>query len=347
MNIKNILKNTTAYLLNLFLTPAGFYFLKDVQLFWIYVPLSILYGTFISILAFIFFYFFSGIVSLVLLVVFIVFWNVLLFYFTWKSTKREKPIGKSVFPRAFWFIPCMFLLIFISRMLITLFVGNQFAALKFTPFKVMTPNLMLGDYVFFTGIYDKDQIRRGDIITYKKDPNEAFGKEYVMRVIGLPGEKIAVRNENGPYGYVEKIFIDEKLVKQAFLQEVFDADQDASGQNAKYLYEENLSQIKYNILESEDYFNSNFMYVDIKLKEDEYYVMVDNRDRFSDSRNFGPIRKDQISGKFMFTVLSYKISEETSQECGETGSIICAIRRNLHNFFFEKFRWNYLGFDNR
>ena len=40
--------------------------------------------------------------------------------------------------------------------------------------------------------------------------------------------------------------------------------------------------------------------IQVKLNEDEYWIMGDNRDNSIDSRNFGAIKKEYIYGKVIF-----------------------------------------------
>ena len=44
----------------------------------------------------------------------------------------------------------------------------------------------------------------------------------------------------------------------------------------------------------------------IKLKEDEYFIMGDNRGDSTDSRNFGPVKKSDIVGKVMFDLFFWR-----------------------------------------
>lgn len=39
----------------------------------------------------------------------------------------------------------------------------------------------------------------------------------------------------------------------------------------------------------------------INLRDNEYYVLGDNKEKSTDSRNFGPIKKSSITGKYWFS----------------------------------------------
>jgi len=110
-------------------------------------------------------------------------------------------------------------------------------------------------------------VERGDIVTANM-VNEEDGKTYsvVKRVIGLPGETIECRDE--------KVCINGKeLDESKYLDESF----------AKEWYNTN------------GYFNDSFG--PVTLKEDEYFLMGDNRPISMDSRETGPVKKEDILAK--------------------------------------------------
>ena len=110
-------------------------------------------------------------------------------------------------------------------------------------------------------------VERGDIVTANM-VNEEDGKTYsvVKRVIGLPGETIECRDE--------KVCINGKeLDESQYLDESF----------AKEWYNTN------------GYFNDSFG--PVTLKEDEYFLMGDNRPISMDSREPGPVKKEDILAK--------------------------------------------------
>ena len=110
-------------------------------------------------------------------------------------------------------------------------------------------------------------VERGDIVTANM-VNEEDGKTYsvVKRVIGLPGETIECRDE--------KVCINGKeLDESQYLDESF----------AKEWYNTNC------------YFNDSFG--PVTLKEDEYFLMGDNRPISMDSRETGPVKKEDILAK--------------------------------------------------
>lgn len=118
-------------------------------------------------------------------------------------------------------------------------------------------------------------VERGDIVTANM-VNEEDGKTYsvVKRVIGLPGETIECRDE--------KVCINGKeLDESQYLDESF----------AKEWYNTN------------GYFNDSFG--PVTLKEDEYFLMGDNRPISMDSRETGPVKKEDILAKDVMVLFPF------------------------------------------
>ncbi|EKE16099.1 MAG: hypothetical protein ACD_11C00030G0007 [uncultured bacterium] len=117
------------------------------------------------------------------------------------------------------------------------------------------------DINFFTVDVFKD-LERGDVVVfrYPKNPQQFF----VKRIIGLPGEKVEVDD-----GKV-KIYNKENL-------EGFILDEN------EYL--------------PADIFTKGAVAED--LKDDEYFVMGDNRAYSHDSRAWGPVKKSEVIGKVL------------------------------------------------
>ncbi len=120
----------------------------------------------------------------------------------------------------------------------------------------MLPLLSSGDVVLMNRlIYDFGKPERMDVIVFKRDDNKAN----VKRVIGIPGDKVQIRD-----GHL--YLNDEKMELEDGLGQVTLAGL------AEY---------------------------PIELQEDEYFLLGDNRDSSEDSRfaNIGNVREDQILGK--------------------------------------------------
>jgi len=135
----------------------------------------------------------------------------------------------------------------------------------FQPFIVkgmsMSPTLQNGDYLIVDELtYRFRDPARGEVVVfhYPNDPSERF----VKRIIGLPGERIVIRN-----GRIE----------------IFEPDGTMRTLNES-IY---LSNIPSN-------WPGN---MEVTLGEDEYFVLGDNRFHSFDSRNWGPVSKKQIIGR--------------------------------------------------
>jgi len=148
--------------------------------------------------------------------------------------------------------------------IITLLIALPLRMYIVEPFSVkgnsMNPGLGNKDYLLIQKI-DK-RIKRGDIIVYK-NPNDK-DQYFIQRVIGLPNEKIEIKNN--------KIKIYNK--------------EHANGKD--------LDENEYLPANTETKSEAK---ADFVLGEDQYFVLADNRGEGLDSRKHGPISKDLIIGK--------------------------------------------------
>lgn len=132
----------------------------------------------------------------------------------------------------------------------------------------MNPALVTGDRGFSNALaLAVEGVDRGDIVTARM-VNDEDGKTYsvIKRVIGLPDETIECKEET--------IYINGQPLDES---DYLDVDY------AKEWYETN------------GYFNYDFG--PVTLKEDEYFLMGDNRPISKDSRDVGPIKKSDLLAK--------------------------------------------------
>ena len=138
----------------------------------------------------------------------------------------------------------------------------------FQPFLVrgfsMEPNFQQNDYLFIDELTHKFQEpKRGETIIFK--PPERSSAPFIKRVIGLPGEEIEIKDGQ---------IIITKNGEQQILDE------------SSYLPQNT-------------YTSGNLK---ISLKENEYFVLGDNRLNSSDSRVFGPLPRENIIGRVFLRV---------------------------------------------
>jgi len=129
----------------------------------------------------------------------------------------------------------------------------------------MEPNFHDNEYLVIDEISYRFGIpERGDVIVFRYpfDPQEFF----IKRVIGLPGESVQIRNGD-IYVYNEESPDGFKL-------------------DETYLYE-NLK-------------TTSLTEAKVVVKDDEYYVLGDNRIASKDSRVFGPVNKSFVIGRVFF-----------------------------------------------
>jgi len=106
--------------------------------------------------------------------------------------------------------------------------------------------------------------QRGDIIILR--PPTDNSKDFIKRVIALPGEKLLIRNS---VVYINGRRLDEPYLPEAWTTFNNWPQNGADGQ---------------------------------VMRPNEYFVMGDNRNRSQDSRIFGPIGRDRIDGRAWFRI---------------------------------------------
>ena len=188
-------------------------------------------------------------------------------------TKRKKPLWREYLEAI---VIALFLALFIRA-----FVVQAFSI----PSGSMLETLQIGDYLlvnkFAYGIRNPftNQVlipvgepQRGDIVVfiYPKDPT----KDFIKRVIGLPGDKIKIINKN--------LYINDKLIEipQANFKDYHIIDQNDHWISANG---------------SEGSRRDNFG--PFTVPPAQLFVMGDNRDHSYDSRFWGTVPIDNVRGK--------------------------------------------------
>lgn len=160
---------------------------------------------------------------------------------------------------------------------------------------------------FFTGqakrFGEMDFPRRGDVISFHYERDSS--RWYIKRVVGLPGDHVALREG--------RLFINDKAVSRKKLNPEENAHAYESlrkieslenGENA-LLFEESLPGMKdsYRILMRPD--SKRFLeMLEKKVPEKHFFVLGDNRNAMVDSRLFGMVPIENVTGKARLVFLS-------------------------------------------
>jgi signal peptidase I len=220
-----------------------------------------------------------------------------------------------------------------TGLFIIAFMAQAFAI----PSSSMENTLLVGDHVLVNriqfapatswarSVIPYDQIRRGDIVVFLSP--QTPGLHVVKRVIGVPGDRIHLRN-GIVYRNGEKL--DEPYV-------LHDPD------NTFYAYRDNFPAVR------PPTFDPNIWDVwrvklpsyiegeDIVVPPDSYFGMGDHRSVSLDSRYWGFIPRQNIIGRPMFIYWSFEASEEQYMETSLRGRVGFLAHSIIH--FFDETRW--------
>jgi len=152
-------------------------------------------------------------------------------------------------------------------------------------------------------------IRRGDIVVFKY-PEEP-DRDFIKRVIGLPGETVELRNK--------KVYINGKPIDEPYVHFLTPPSSD---------YQEVTSS------------DVRERYGPVTVPDDRYFVMGDNRDNSQDSRYWGYLPRSYVKGKALLIYWSYESGREDYMDDGLWASAKRLASVGMH--FFTKTRWERL-----
>ena len=184
----------------------------------------------------------------------------------------------------------------------------------FQPFNIpsgsMKPGLLVGDYIFvskysygysrysfpygpnlFSGRIWESSPQRGDVVVFKY-PNDT-SKDYIKRVIGLPGDKVQLQNS--------VVMINGQPVKR--MQSGTFTDE-GSGASVPIFVETQASGVSYNTIDIQRG-NPADSTREFHVPEGHYFFLGDNRDNSADSRfDVGFVPAENLVGKAQVIFLS-------------------------------------------
>lgn len=177
-----------------------------------------------------------------------------------------------------------------AAMLSTPFFINKMDMLGIMTFRIPTssnePTIHVNDYlVSDLNYYETNSVNYGDFVTYKI----ANGETWVYRVVGLPLDTLSVVDN--------VVSINHKLCKTSFIREIkadefsvieFEEVLPNGHKHHSYKFSEPIYEVKNNVS-------------DTVVPLNHYYLMGDNRDNAADSRFYGFISKEQITGRIVYS----------------------------------------------
>ena len=206
----------------------------------------------------------------------------------------------------------------LKSIFIAIFIALLIRSFIFEPFNIpsgsMKPNLLVGDFIFVSKysygfskhslpfsiplIPDKifsNTPERGDVVVFKTPENNRT--DYIKRVIGLPGDKIEIKNGI--------IFINGSEILRKKLNDFIDTDNDTNNKRVR-MYNEYFFNKEINILDITDNGIADNTQL-FNVPKNHFFVMGDNRDNSQDSRfisTVGFIPYNNLVGKAQFIFFS-------------------------------------------
>lgn len=152
---------------------------------------------------------------------------------------------------------------FIQTLVVFAVIGTIIYLFIAQPHKVsgssMFPNFHDGDYIITDKVTYKITLpKRGDVIVFKNPRDES--QDFIKRIIGKPGDRVRIYNGN--------VYVNDQILNEPYLPKGLTTKAGA------FIKDD-----------------------DITVPSEHYLVFGDNRNRSSDSREWGYIAKGEIIGK--------------------------------------------------
>ena len=170
----------------------------------------------------------------------------------------------------------------------------------------MLPTLQAGDFIlvnkFAYGlrlpvlnlkILPLGEPNRGDVVVFKYPKQPKL--DYIKRVVGLPGDKIAYRDK--------RLYINGELVEYE-LKGPYERWTSRGQPGIFNVYQEELSNAAHEILLSHV---GPIRNIETTIPQGYYFVMGDNRDDSHDSRFWGALPEENLVGKAFFIWMNFNL----------------------------------------
>lgn len=168
----------------------------------------------------------------------------------------------------------------------------------------MAPTLKVGDFIFAYKLpygipvpfsdghrWGQTSPGRGDVVVFRYPGNESVN--YVKRVVGLPGDRIAIKDK--------KLLINDVEATYQALSE--DAIQDLPGNEYYRAFEENMLGSTHLVIKKSndeaDFFGP------VIVPPGHIFVLGDNRDSSDDSRYWGTVPIKNLEGRVILIWMSF------------------------------------------
>ena len=181
-----------------------------------------------------------------------------------------------------WQMPAMYLAIFLVAIffmlpLMTNYVKEHQVESFHIPSRSMEPSVLKGDVLFTDKSYNctrcRDSVKRGDIGVFVYPNNRTL--YYIKRVIGLPGDRIRIENQ--------QVFINDKSLNTS-VAKVGD----------KSIVTEKGAELAYQVQWALD---DTTTMKELIVPQGEVFVLGDNRSASNDSRKFGTVPVRDVVGQ--------------------------------------------------
>jgi len=210
----------------------------------------------------------------------------------------------------------------VIAVILALFVRTWVVQAFKIPTGSMENNLLIGDHLlvnkFVFGptplaigrkVLPVRPIRRGDIVVFKY-PDEP-DRDFIKRVIGLPGETIELRNK--------KVHVNGQPLEEPYVHFLTPPSTEYQEVTSSDLRER---------------------FGPVTVPPDQYFVMGDNRDNSQDSRYWGFLPRHYVKGKALLIYWSYESGREDYLDEG----LVATLKRlgSVVTHFFTRTRWERL-----
>jgi signal peptidase I len=210
----------------------------------------------------------------------------------------------------------------VIAVILALFVRTFVVQAFKIPTGSMENNLLIGDHLLVNkfvygptatplerALLPIGAIHRGDVLVFKYP--EQPDRDFIKRVIGLPGETLEVREK--------KVYINGTAIDEPYAHFLTPASEASA-------FHEVTS------------FDVRERYGPVTIPPNHYFMMGDNRDNSQDSRYWGFLPRENIKGKALVIYWSYQAERDEYQGEGVVGAVRTVASVFAH--FFTRTRWD-------